>query len=357
MTQSNNVRAGTVELGAIAEGDDNPDEAIGFLMFSTTGDLLVDRDWLLQQWEEYELPQKLLPSETSNWQAYRRALSYVEEQSELMEYSVWSNEYNRKLDAELEIKKSNDLGSNVFLVYARTFFPEEICGREGGNWAETRIGRFNFHRPEDNDMPGNMITNREIDEEAAHHRQLQKLFNEAREMEHKMRKTHNFSDLQNILTTYRELTNAIEIRRAVYFIPAHHEDTLNSLSTVWSKMRQFKDGGEAIRIDRTPVVDMQEQRELVANRVEEQIENVVDRVVDDVLSEFREVEDQTADEAAREIAEQLSGSKDTASTYNQLLGIKLSVKEILEERRTDLREESEEVIQNVLDQQTFDEVA
>lgn len=358
MSKTNkNVQVGTKEIGAIADEDDNPDEVIGFLSFSTTGELNVPREWLLEQWEEHELPNRLLPTETTNWQAYRRTLQYLKEQTEYLKYSVYNDHYEREFDCELEIKKSNEMGSNVFLVYANTFLPEEISGEKGGTWNEERVGMFDFYRPENGDADGRLFTDREVDEDNAHFDQVTSLFKKAREVEKEMRQSHNFSDLNSILEKYRNvIADAVEIRRSVYFVPAMHEETLEGLMTVWGKMNQFKDGGEPIRIDRTPVVDMKEQRELVASRVRDKLEEMVDDIVSEVVGEFEDNADKTADEAANEIMDQLSDGESMESTYNSLLGLRLSIKEMLEDQREELQEESEEIIENILNQQKFDEL-
>lgn len=352
-----NVEIGTKEIGAVANEDDNPNEILGFFTFSTTGEVFVDREWLLDQWEEYNLPTSILPTETTNWQAYRRAVRWIQEQSEHVKYEVWNDHYEQNFDCELEISKSNEHGSNVFLVYARTFLPEEICGKDGGDWTENRVGKMDFYRPEDTDFPGAMTTEIEVDEDNAHYEHLKSVFQQAREKEKQMRKTHNFNDLQSALEGYRDtIANAVEIRRSVYFIPAHHQETLEGLMNVWQGLNQFKEGGEAVRIDRTPVVDMAEQRELVASKVEEKLQSMVDSIVSEIITEFQEDAEKTADAAANEIMEELGDSEGMAGSYNKLLGMKLSIKEILEERREEMKEESEQVIQNVLDQETFEDM-
>lgn len=355
---NNNVQVGTKELGAVADSeDDNPNEVIGFLKFSTTGEVLVPREWLQERWEESELPQNIFPTQTTNWQAFRRTISWLQDQTKFLEYKVYNDHYGQKFDCKLEIEKSNELGSNVYLVSGKTFFPEDICGKTGGDWDENRIGMFDFHRPEDNDLPGRMITEREIDEDNGHYEQLTNLFDTARNKEKEMRQTHNFNDLQNILEGYRDIiTDAVEIRRSVYFVPAHHQETLDAIMGIWGEMNRFKEGGEEMRIDKTPVVDMKEQRELVASRVREKLQGMVDDIVSEIITEFEDNDEQTADAAANEIMNQLEDSENFSSTYNQLLGMRLSIKEILEERRTELQEESEEVIDNVLNQQTFEEL-
>jgi hypothetical protein len=355
MSNNNNVNIGTKELGAIADDEeDNPSEVIGFLKFSTTGEVLVPREWLLEQWENHNLPKRLLPTETTNWQAYRRTIRYLQEQSEYLGYEAFNEHYNRSFDCELNIEKSNEHGSNVFLIYARTFLPEEICGEDGGNWNEQRVGMFDFHRPDNDNLPGRMVTRREIDEDNAHYEQLTKLFQSAREVEQKMQSHHNYNDLQNMLDGFRDvIANAVEIRRSVYFVPAHHQDALDGLANVWRGMNQFKDNGEAMRIDKTPVVDMQEQRELVASRVREKLDDTVSQVIRNVFADW---EDETADEIANRILNDFGeeGVGDTQSTYNQLLNVRLSIKDLLEDMQNDVDEEKEEVIENVLNQETLD---
>jgi len=352
---SENVKAGTVELGAISEDDDNPQEAIGFITFSTTGELFVKREWLKEQWDTHNLPSSLLPKQTSNWQAYRRAINYIQNKSENLSYKVEVEDYNQEFDCSIEIEKNKEKGTNVFLIYAEIFFPEEVIGIEDGNKKTERIGKFDFYRPEEN-IPGGMLTEKQISDDSPHYKNLQKLFKEAKEAEKKMRKTHNFNDLNNILETFRNENDAVEIRRSVYFLPAMCKGTLNSLMDVWRKMDKFKEEGEHVRIDKTPVVDMREQRELVKDRVQEKLEVAVNSVVGEVLEEFEDATDKTAEDAATDILEQLSNEKSIEKTYNQILGVELSIKDILKEEQKELQEESEEIIENVIKQQTFDEL-
>jgi len=146
---ANNVTAGTKELGAIASDGDNPDELIGFLTFSTTGEVFVPRDWLLEQWENHGLSNKHLPKKTTKWQAYRRTLTELKNDSDLMQFQVYNPRYGEELMCKFSIEKSNEEGSNVFAVYVESFIPAEYCGEEGGNWDKERVGHFDFWRSED----------------------------------------------------------------------------------------------------------------------------------------------------------------------------------------------------------------
>ena len=354
---SNNVQIGAQELGAVADSEeDNPEEFIGFLKFSTTGEALVPREWLIDQWEKHSLPEDILPREITNWQAYRRTIRALEDDGDLLSYSIYNDHYGREFNCHFNIEKSGSEGNNVFIVYARTFMPEEICGQEGGDYSVQRVGYFNFHRPEDGGE-GYMIHESEIDDSNAHYEPLENLFDESREVMRTMESHHNLNDLNSILEDYRTFeTEAVEIRRAVYFIPAHHENTLNALSDIWMKMNQYKERGEEMRIDKTPVVNMKEQRELVASRVREKVQGMVSEIVGEIVNEFEDNNEQTADAAARELMNELEDSQDISSTYNQLLNMKLSVQEVLEEQREELSDEADEIIENVINQKTFDEL-
>lgn len=346
-----NLKIGTREIGTIADDEDNPDEYIGFLKFSTTGEVLVPRDWLLEQWNNHNLPKDILPTQVTNWQAFRRAIRYVEDDDELLNYEVYNSHYNQTFNCRFIVEKSGEEGSNVFIVYARTFIPEEIIGEEGGDYNQERVGYFNFYRPEDSD--GYIVTEEEIDEDNAHYDALTELFDETRKTWHKMKKHHNYSDLQNILTGFRTKGNAVEVRRAVYFIPAHLENYLEGLQTVWGELNQFKSDGEEVRIDKSPVINMSEQRELIESRVHEKLKDIVGEVVGEIIQQWEDSADETADEAANRLLEELqdSGAEEISANYNQLLNARLSVKEILEEQREELGEEAEEVIENVINQE------
>jgi len=356
--QNNNVSIGPTDIGALASEneEDNPDEYIGFLTFSTTGEVLVPRPWLIQQWEEHGLDQSLLPRKPTKWMSYRRTVNgKLKDENDIRTYQARDEEYGETLNWRLDIDKSGDEGSNVFIVTANKFIPERLCGKEGGDWDNERIGHFDFWRSEDGESEG-MIHESEIEKDSVHYNHLANLFEKAREIMKIMQDHHIFNDINSILETYRSHVQAVEIRRSVYFVGAHEEQTINSLSSIWRSMNQFKEDGEKVRIDKTPVVNMSDQRELIAEKVRDKVQSIIDDIVGKIISEFEESDDETADEAANKLMSQLEESKDISSTYNQLLDMKLSIKEVLEEERKELSDEADEVVENVLNQQTFDDV-
>lgn len=353
----NQVQIGPKPLGAVQEDESDEgdiSEFIGFLTFSTTGEALVPRDWLLDQWEDYDLPRSLIPDKPSNWSAYRRMKNELLEDSDVRNYQVYNEQYNRNFNCKFNLEKSDEMGSNTFILYSHVFFPEELIGEEGGDWKQQRMGYMEFYQPED-DSPGQLLTHFDEAKETVHEEACQKLSNRAHELFREMQSHHNYSDLQKIIDRFRTTANAVPIRRAVYFIGSHHQDTIDGLSNLWRDMNQFKDTGEEMRIETTPVVNIESQREMVAERVREKVESLVDDIVDETLAKFEEDDEMTAETTSREILNELSETHEISSEYNELLSLRLSIKDILEERRDELAEEQEDIIESVIEQSELGE--
>jgi histone H3/H4 len=345
------VNIGPKPLGAVEQGEeDNTQEFLGYLVFSTTGDALVPREWLQERWDAVGLPDYLFPKEVSRWSAYRRTMRRLLDDPEQRVYEAYSDEYNQSFTNQFELEKSADMGSNVFILYAKTFYPEELIGEEGGDWRRQRIGYFNFYRGEDDDMPGQLVFNTDMDPKGVHYEQAKELRTYASDLFQKMQTHHNQSDLQKIIDLMRNRTNSVPIRRAVHFVGSHHSDVVEGLSEVWEGINQFKEDGEPVRIETTPVVNLESQREMIADRVQEQVRDMVDDIVGETMEQFAEDAETTAEETAREILNQLEESQDISTTYNQLLSMKLSVKDILKEQQEEFGEEQEEIIEKVLNQ-------
>lgn len=351
----NQVTIGPKPLGAVQENEeDEVSEFIGFLSFSTTGEALVPRDWLLDQWENYDLPKSLLPKKPSNWSAYRRMKNELLEDADYKHYQIYSDEYGRNFNCKFALEKSDKEGSNTYLLYSEVFYPEEIIGEDGGDWRRTRMGYMNFYRPED-DAPGQLVTNFEEVKGTAHWEHVKRLGGRAFDLFQTMQTHNNYSDLQKIIDQFRYEANAVPIRRAVYFVGSHHQDTVEGLGNLWRDMNEFKEKGEKMRVETTPVVNIESQREMVAERVRERVNDLVDEIVNETLSRFEEDDDMTAENTSREILKQLSDSYDIAGEYNELLSLRLSIKDILEERREELVDEQEEIIDKVINQNSLED--
>jgi hypothetical protein len=234
------------------------------------------------------------------------------------------------------------------------FYPEEISNEEGGDWEDHRIGTFDYIS---NDGHGGVLTTGEIDKDNPHYEAWASVSTLARKLHQgKMQTHHNFSDLQKILNGFRSITNAVEIRRAVYFVGAHHDQLAEGLSAVWKKMNQFKEGGEKMRIETTPVVNLESQRELISEKAREMVRETIETLVDSVFDSWDE--DETSDEIARELMNKLGEEEvmDGVNEYNQLLQMKMSVKNILKDQMEEMKEDEQDVIETVLEQKELDEV-
>jgi hypothetical protein len=353
------VKIGPKPIGTVQDDEeDDVDEVIGFLTFSTTGEALVPREWLLDQWENYNLPNYLLPSSISNWQAYRRMKNDLLEDTEYSHYQVYNDEYDRHFNCKFELEKSDEMGSNTYIVYSKVFFPEEIIDEEGGDWRSTRVGRMEFFRPED-DMPGQLITNFDEDGDGGmgtvHEDACKRLGDRARELFKKMQDHHNYSDLQKIIDDFRLDANAVAIRRAVHFIGSHHQDTVEGLSQLWEDMNDWKDHGEEMRIETTPVINIESQREMVAERVKQKVNTLVDDIINETMQKFEDDDEMTAEATSREIMNQLAETYDISEEYNSLLSLRLSIKDILEDQREEMKEEQAEIVDSVIEQSNLED--
>lgn len=363
-TMDSNVSIGPKPLGAVSGDNDSPDEFLGYFMMSTTGELHVPHEWLVEKWGEYGLPEtyysdrvgeiQLLPDRPSRWSAYRRTVRSLLDEAEIDPYTIEIEEYEEEFTCKFSMEKSDEMGSNVFIVYANTFWPEELIGEDGGDWRQTRLGYFDFYRPEEG--PGGLTINTDIDKDNVHYPYFQALAVEAKELFKEMTTHLNGQDFQRILEDFREhVFNATEIRRSVYFVGAHHEDNVSALASIWGESNEFKEDGEDIEIKTSPVVNLEDQREMVAESAREMVEEMVDDIVDETIEEWEEEEDRTAEEAARAIMDEIGDAEGAVAEYNQLVRMELSVKDILRGTMEDLAEEQGDIIQRVLDQQDLTE--
>jgi len=343
------LNIGPKPIGAIEESDDdNPDEFLGFLTFSTTGDVEVSRDWLLDAFEEYGVSKRYLPRDPTNWMAYRRAIRNLVG-PENKRFEVHNEQYGYTHECKFRLEKSEQHGSNVFLMYVDTFWPEELVGED--DWREQKVGRFNYHDPEEGE--GALLHISDLERGEEFYDEWASMCDRARNLFRRYQTHHIDADLQKMLQLFRSHTNAVEIRRSVYFIPNHYQEDIEGLSGMWNDMDGFKEGGEDMRIETTPVVNLESQRELVASRAREAVESIVENIVEEMFDGWDEEE--TSDEVARELlnelGDELGGS---VSEYNRLLQTKMSVKNILKDQMEEMKEDEQEVIETALEQEELE---
>lgn len=343
---------GPQPIGAVTDEDD-VEEILGHIMMSTTGDVVVPREWLRERFQsEPGLTLNLMPSPTTQWGAYRRAMRrLIDDEWDEKEIPVETGGINQSYQTKFTIENPDDAGVNVFNVMANVYFPESEVGVEGGKWNQVDLGHFNFDGEKDSEKM-TFHTRVDEDEQPILHNQWMKLVGRAKGLWRKMNKSHLGEDLRNVLKRLvRRETNSVAFRNAVYFIPARHSETLEALHDVWEDLNDFKSSGQRCRIITTPVVNTEQQRQQVRELAEEKLEGMIDDAIDDAIDRLEEYEDESAESVAEHILDEIGDATGFQNEYNQLLKLRLSVERVLEDHYESLEGEKQEIVQSVMEQQ------
>lgn len=350
------VSIGAKPIGGVVDGEEDVDEFLGHMMMSTTGEVLVPREWLVEQFHGHSIPGTLLPSETTPWQAYRRAKNELLEGWDGSHYSVYNEKYDHHFDVKLRLEKSNSEdvdSSNVYVLYADVFMPEDIINIEEGDWRQNRLGFFDFEEDKEHGTFG-VVPHMEVEKDGVHYDKWADAYQRFNNLLRKHKECNNGQDLTGILSKFRSNhTNAVSIRRAVDFIPARDSNTVEGLAAIWSDLNQYKDKGEKCEIATIPVINTESQRELIQDRAENMMETTVDDVVDEAFERF-DMEDQ-ATEIASTILEEMQDMESFAIEYNALLDAKMSIESILEQHMEDMSGEKEKVLERTLEQGSLED--
>jgi len=350
------VSIGAKPIGGVIDEDEEVEEFLGHMMMSTTGEVIVPREWLVEQFHSHNIPGKLLPTETTPWQAYRRAKNELLEGWDGAHYSVYNEEYDRRFDVELRLKKSNSEeidSSNVYVLYADVFMPEDVIGIEEGDWRQNRLGFFDFHDDKETEHFG-VVPHMEIEKDSVHHSKWVDVYQRFNNLLHKHKECNNGQDLTGVLSDFRNNeTNAVSIRRAVDFIPARDSNTVEGLAAIWSDLNKYKDRGEKCEIATIPVINTESQRELIQDRAEDMMETTVGDVVEQAFERF-DMEEQSK-EIASTILEEMQDMESFAMEYNALLDAKMSIESVLEDYMEDMSGEKEKVLERTLEQSSLED--
>lgn len=348
------------DLAAVVGKENGDAEVLGRAMMYGVGEVLVPRDWLLDECRSRGVPERILPTEPTPHSAYKRAQSRL----------VTSNTRNgrKRTDrrwvqmpeveggpfrVELELK-SGDGRTNINHLRADVYFPEEVTGEEGGTWNTHELGHFNYDKEtqttkavQSKDCPGGLQTL--WDEMVA---RAETLHDEMQEM-HTGDDLRHMVYLEMILNSPNDWPDIIPLRDAgaVYFVPEGPlTDVLEELSEVFTEVNQrFKQGGKDVEIRTLPVVDDEERREWVRQRVEKSLEEMVDDVLETAFEDLEEDED-TIEGLVETVAGELDGAGNTANQYNNLLQAQLGVEKYLQNLKANIGDdEKEELVEGVID--------
>ena len=353
------VTAEGVPLDAVSDAGDNPN-VLGFGMMATTGELVVSREWLEEQWEKHNLPEEILPSETWASSAYKRAMFH------LLDSGRDETSVNTSAGRQMVSLDVKDGSGNERHVLANVWFSDDhpnadaLDIEEGGEWRQTTLGTSNY----DAESQQPILTQR-IDDEHPLAEVWEDLESRARSLFDEHLVSHNGDDMRDVLydfTRYESKSIPLRDGGAVYFVPADDLDTIESLRQVWDEMdERFKLRGRKTEIQTIPVISDTDRKALIEQRATKVVRDEIDRVLEDAFDELATApgEEQTPeDEIVSEIEDALGEHANTAEVYNSLADARISVREVLEDFAQDVSSEArQDLIQATLDRLSEDTVA
>lgn len=336
---TSNAKVGRKSITAVLDEDDDA-EILGFAMMSTTGDwIYAPREELMEKFEQYGIHPGLMPRKVQPWMAYSRMTNELVH-SDNDEETVRLDTFDRDLQVTFRLE---DGEGKYYHLYGDVYYPEEVIGEEGGKHNAVHVLTLNY-LPESEKL----LTPPQIDKDHALWDYCAAFMSRAQTLFAKHQENHNGSDLRGVINDFLfQGANTVRFRNGCYFVGAHHQETVEGMSEVWSWLNRHKERGQRAEIMTIPVVDSEKQRQQVERLAREKTEEMVDEAIGEAL------EDLTGEENVEELAEamvrEVSQAESFVSEYNALLDAEISVEKVLEERREELEDEKEEIVSSVLE--------
>ncbi|AGM11892.1 hypothetical protein DNAM5_29 [Haloarcula californiae tailed virus 1] len=353
---NSNVEINSVPLDAVSDAGEDA-EVLGFAVMSTTGELVVPREWLQEQWEQYDLPDEIFPSETWASSAYKRSMFHLLDNGQ--------DEQVMKTDAgkqkvSLDVK---DGAGNQRHVLANTWFSadhpkaDQLEIDESGEWRQATLGITNYDA--ESQKP---VLTQAIDDAHPLADIWEQLESRIRELYDTHKVSHNGDDMRDVLYDFtRYYSDSIPLRDggAVYFVPANDKDTIEALAEIWDKMDdEFKLRGRETEIQTIPVVSDTERKELVEKRAMKVVRDEVDRVLEDAFDDLEDPDDETPeDEIVSTIEKALGDHAQTADVYNSLVDARIEIRDVLQDFASDISSEArQDLIESTLERLSDEDV-
>lgn len=338
-----------------ALGEDTSDmEILGYGVMYTVGadwNCIVPRDWLLDRINDLGIPQWIAPSKVAPHYAYDRAIKRMRED--------WDGEFSveaPRLDnpdvqedhrVTVDLKKGD--GNRIWHVRGEVFFDEEESAQEGGTWDQHNLGHLMY----DTETSSLIARKAEgLDEDDLLYSVWMNVVNVAEMWHDEMQEVHIAQDIRKMMyLSTRDYTNTvIQLRRSVYLFPAGMGDFVEKMATLYSEINEkFKETGEPVAVRTFEVLNTDDKQDWVQHKVSETLEDQVDDILEEAWEQFDEGE--AADQVVKIIKQNLSGSADTAETYNALLEAEIDIEQALENQKTNLADdEKEDIVDRVLSQ-------
>ena len=341
-----NLSIGGKAVAGVTAPQVDEESRLGFSAWHTTGDVVVPRDWLLEQVERYGLPEAIVPKQHFPSGAYKLAVGRL--LNKTTEDAILEFEDGNKY-VEFDIRKGQ---RNVRYLFAIIHEDESVTENgegKAGNLEKPDLGHFNFDF--DTQSPTWHVNEEIIGTPLlAKWNMFVQLLKEEFE---RMKVSYNGQDMRIMFYNLIESeSTAIPIRHGgvVYFFPERYGSYLEGMSKIWKDINDFKEGGYTCNIVTMPVVDEDHLRELIERHATEELNKRTDEILTAAIKQLSDNEEATATEIASEVIKELRDVNTMASEYTQLLQVKLSVKRMLEDWMNTVsgEEAQEELLRKVI---------
>lgn len=338
-TLDGNVQVGGKEIGAVLD-DQDPEELefLGWTVFFTIGnDFVVDRDWLEARAGELGIPQKLLPRPTSKKRAFGRAMNRL---------CADEHSWDAHKDVEISVHKEDHKEYHL-----------EVTDRRDGDVDTAKIGAFFWDTDLDPSGMRAQVGHPEIDRESnvsvVKGSEFYELFRDYRKAlsdEMMLMEQSNLGeDIRTMIRGYfTRKSNSVKLRDggAVYFAPITTEEVVQAMKQLVDDINlKWKDDGFPARVDNIEVINTEEKRDMVESRVQARVKDQVGDALEQAFEEMDETE--VIDEVVDTVEDRLAEVEDFAAEYNTLLDVEIGVEEVLEDWKSNVTDEKEELIEKV----------
>lgn len=321
------------EIGPVEiEADGVSGELLGWQIIFTVGDeFTVPVEWVEQRFMDLGLPGHLLPNQITPRRAFVHAGKRVIQQADLdlpneVDVRTWRNTPEDYLTFHLEVtdRRNDDLDP------------------EGST-----IGYFGYD-PDSEEVRANMdpeVSKMERGDELSRiYADCAETFQQDFEL---LKTSYKGEDVRKMIRDrfVKGASTSVRMRDggAVYFVPAQYGDALRALIEIMEGINsEWKDEGFDAQLEAYEIIDTEEKRAMVAQKVENELENTVEKAME---AAFEELDgDVAAQKAISEAGSELVEAENLAVEHNALLEAELSVKKEIESWKEKVADEEQEKV-------------
>ena len=220
-------------------------------------------------------------------------------------------------------------------ILANSYFTADELNQDDGEWRQVTVGVFRYmseHKA--------MATVPKIDRDDRMWDAWEAFSQRATALMDEMKESHIGRDIQKMMNRFtHDWTHTVKFRDggAVYFVPAQYSDVLDGLKTLIEEINaRFKSHGRDCELKRIPVVNDDERREMVEDRARQHIEGKVEDALEGAMEAVKENEEELTAEIIQSAEETVKDGDSFAAQYNDLLDLRLSVEDVLDEFAEDI---------------------